>query len=285
MTPAAYVHGYQPREQQRLHDQASALERLLHADTHYPAGSRVLEAGCGVGAQTVTLARRSPGAHITAIDIDAASVVATRRRCQEAGLGERVQVLQADLMQPPLATPHPRLATAQAPFPPAGFDHVFVCFVLEHLPRPQQALVALRGLLRPGGTLTVIEGDHGTTVMHPEHAHARAAVDALVQLQRRAGGDALIGRRLYPLLAGAGFADVRVSPRQVYADGGDPALADAFTRRTFAAMVEGVRREALAAGLLDAARFDAGVQALHRAAEEDGSFSYTFFKAVARRPG
>ena len=42
MTSAAYVHGYQEREQQRLHDQAGALARLLHADTHFPAGSRVL---------------------------------------------------------------------------------------------------------------------------------------------------------------------------------------------------------------------------------------------------
>jgi hypothetical protein len=49
--------------------------------------------------------------------------------------------------------------------------------------------------------------------------------------------------------------------------------------------VEGVRSEALAAGLLDAGRFDAGVRALHRAAEADGVFSYTFFKAIARWPG
>jgi SAM-dependent methyltransferase len=271
MSPAAYVHGYQSREQQRLQDQAGALARLLHSDTGYPAGSHVLEAGCGVGAQTLTLARQSPGASLTAIDIDAASVEATRRRCAEAGLGGSVQVLQADLTNPPFA--------------PASFDHVFVCFVLEHLPRPDHALAALRGLLRPGGTLTVIEGDHGTTLMHPEDADAHAAVGALVQLQRRAGGDALIGRRLHPLLVAAGFDGVRVSPRQVYVDGADPALAEAFTRRTFAAMVEGVRSEALAAGLLDAGRFDAGVRALHRAAEADGVFSYTFFKAIARRPG
>ena len=56
-----YVHGYETRENVRLQDQASALVELLHHDTFYPAGSRVLEAGCGVGAQTVTLARNSPG--------------------------------------------------------------------------------------------------------------------------------------------------------------------------------------------------------------------------------
>jgi cyclopropane fatty-acyl-phospholipid synthase-like methyltransferase len=44
-----YVHGYHPRENVRLQDQASTLVQLLHHDTVYPAGSRVLEAGCGVG--------------------------------------------------------------------------------------------------------------------------------------------------------------------------------------------------------------------------------------------
>ena len=67
MTSTTYVHGYTPREAQRLLDQAGTLAELFHHDTAYPAGSRVLEAGCGVGAQTVELARRSPGAEITAV--------------------------------------------------------------------------------------------------------------------------------------------------------------------------------------------------------------------------
>jgi len=57
-----YVHGYDTRENRRLQGQANTLVELLHFDTAYPAGSLVLEAGCGVGAQTVTLARNSPQA-------------------------------------------------------------------------------------------------------------------------------------------------------------------------------------------------------------------------------
>ena len=53
-----YVHGYSARERTRLVDQAATLTELLHAGTRYPSGSRVLEAGCGVGAQTV-IARRA----------------------------------------------------------------------------------------------------------------------------------------------------------------------------------------------------------------------------------
>jgi len=40
-------HGYDPRENKRLLDQAGTLVDLLHSDTSYPPGSVVLEAGCG----------------------------------------------------------------------------------------------------------------------------------------------------------------------------------------------------------------------------------------------
>jgi len=261
-----YVHGYSAEEQQRLLDQAGALVDLLHVDTAYPAGALVLEAGCGVGAQTVTLARRSPEATIVSIDVSAESLAAARARARDAAL-PNVTFARTDLYAPPFA--------------PRTFDHVFVCFVLEHLRDPAAALGVLRRLLRPGGTITVFEGDHGPTVFHPESEAARRAIACQVELQRRAGGDAMIGRRLYPLLAGAGFADVRVSPRMVYVDASRPALVDAFTRRTFTAMIEGVRAPAIAAGLIDADAFDEGVRALRRTAEDDGVFCYTFFKGVA----
>jgi SAM-dependent methyltransferase len=258
-----YVHGYSPRESQRLADQASTLAELLLADTVYPAGARVLEAGCGVGAQTLTLARQSPGADIVAIDISPGSLAAARRAV--AG-SPNVAFLRADIFA--------------APFAPETFDHVFVCFVLEHLRDPADALLRLRRVLKPGGTITVIEGDHGSTYFHPDSHAARRAVQCLVDLQAGAGGNSLIGRQLYPLLVQAGFAGVRVSPRMVYVDGSRPALIDGFTRRTFTAMVEGVREQAISRGLIDAAAFDGGVRDLYRTAAADGVFCYAFFKGL-----
>jgi SAM-dependent methyltransferase len=169
------------------------------------------------------------------------------------------------------------------PFAPGAFDHVFTCFVLEHLPRPREALECVGQVLKPGGTITVIEGDHGSTYFHPESPHARQAIRCLIELQARAGGDSLIGRTLYPLLLEAGFQHVTVSPRMVYVDGSRPQLVEGFTRNTFTAMVEGVRERALAAGLIDEETWAKGVRDLYRTAEEDGTFCYAFFKAVARR--
>jgi trans-aconitate methyltransferase len=263
-----YVHGYEGRESERLHDQAGTLVDLLHRDTEYPAGSTVLEAGCGVGAQTVTLARQSPGARITSIDLAADSIAEAQQRTEAAGL-ENVEFRQADIFA--------------LPFGPGSFDHVFVCFVLEHVARPVEALEILVDLLRPGGTITVIEGDHGSTYFHPDSAAARAAIQCQVDIQQAAGGNALIGRELYPLLVAAGLDAVRVSPRMVYVDASRPDLVDGFTRRTFTAMIEGTRDFALSAGLIEPEEFDAGVRALHRTTEPDGVFCYTFFKGVGRR--
>jgi SAM-dependent methyltransferase len=264
----AYVHGYRPREVERLQDQAGTLVDLLHSDTAYPRGSRVLEAGCGVGAQTVTLAQRSPEARFTSIDVSAESIAEARRRVDRAGL-TNVELRQADIFD--------------LPFEPSSFDHVFVCFVLEHLARPVEALAVLDGLLAPGGTITVIEGDHGSAYFHPDSPAAHAAIPCQVELQARAGGDALIGRQLYPLMVDAGFDAVRVSPRMVYVDSSRPDLVDGFTRKTFTAMIEGVRESALAAGLIEPDGFDAGVRDLHRTADADGVFCYTFFKGVGRK--
>ncbi|MBN1321502.1 MAG: methyltransferase domain-containing protein [Thermoleophilia bacterium] len=264
-----YVHGYDHRESIRLQDQAGALVDLLHCDTSYPAGSRVLEAGCGVGAQTVTLAGNSPDARIISVDVSAESLAVAKAAVGEAGLAN-VEFLQSDIFS--------------LPFEPESFDHVFVCFVLEHLSRPGEALAVLKAALKPGGTLTAIEGDHGSTFFHPESAVAHRAIRSLVELQRTAGGNADIGRELYPLMTGAGFEAVHVSPRMVYVDWSRPELVDGFTKKTFTAMIEGVREPVIKAGLMGPEDFDAAVRDLYRTAEADGVFCYTFFKAVGKKP-
>lgn len=164
-----YVHGYHTREHERLHDQAGTLVHLLHSDTAYPRGSKVLEVRCGVGAQTVTLASRSPDAQFTSIDISEVSTAKARQAVKFAGM-TNVVFRQANVFD--------------LQFETESFDHVFLCFVLEHLSRPLEALAILKGQLKPGGTITAIEGDHGSAYFHPSSPAAQAAIDCLVKLQR-----------------------------------------------------------------------------------------------------
>jgi ubiquinone/menaquinone biosynthesis C-methylase UbiE len=261
-----YVHGYNQRENIRLQDQAVTLVDLLHSDTAFPAGNKVLEAGCGVGAQTVTLAQKSPDAMITAIDISETSLEEARQKIVSEKI-VNVSFQQADIFN--------------LSFEAHSFDHIFVCFVLEHLSNPVEALTILKKFIRPGGTITVIEGDHGSAYFYPNRKAANSVIQCLVEMQKKGGGNAMIGRELYPLLVKAGYQSINVSPRMVYADASKPEMVEGFTKNTFTAMIEGIRESSLDSGLIDEKTFNQGIKALYRTAEHDGVFCYTFFKAVA----
>lgn len=261
-----YVHGYSVKENRRLMDQAMTLTQLLHHDTKYPAGALVLEAGCGVGAQTITLVQNSPEAHFVCVDVSPDSLNAAKNRVTSAGFNNAT-FQQANIFN--------------LPFPENHFDHIFVCFVLEHLKNPLDALLHLNAKLKKGGTITVIEGDHGSTYFYPDSRAALDTIQCLIDLQAQKGGDSLIGRRLFPLVQDAGFNNVTVSPRMVYVDSSRPGYVEGFTKNTFIAMVEGVREEAINSGLIEESHWEKGIQDLSRTTEKDGTFCYTFFKAIA----
>jgi hypothetical protein len=96
------------------------------------------------------------------------------------------------------------------------------------------------------------------------------------------GGNALIGRELWHLMTDAGFTKVSVSPRIVYADASRPEYVEGV-RNIFIAMVEGVREQAIALGLVEIETWEKGIRDLYRTTEQDGTFCYTFFKAVGSK--
>ena len=264
-----YVHGYSEREAQRLHDQAGSVRELFHHDTTYTRNSLVLEAGCGVGAQTVTLAGNSPEARFVSLDINSDSLDKASRLIADRNFSN-VQFYRADIFA--------------LPFDRETFDHVWVCHLLEHLLRPAEGLEPLREVLKRGGSMTVIEGDHGSCYFHPKTEEATRAWNCLIDVQALLGANSLVGRQLFPLLSEAGFSDIQVSPRMVYMDRSTPDLMDAFVNRTIIPMVMGVREQALEAGMMDEASWEKGIEDLCEVARrEDGTFSYTFFKATGTR--
>ena len=263
--PDPYVHGYSERESFRLSDQANTLAALLHQDTSYPADSRVLEAGCGIGAQTVFLAANSPDAWIVSIDVKPDSIKEAKTRTDRANI-KNVAFQNSNIFD--------------LPFKKNIFDHIFICFVLEHLQNPADALKSLKDVLKEDGTLTVIEGDHGSFFCYPETSEARRTVQCLIDLQSRIGGNSLVGRQIYPLLKEAGFEKITVSPRFVYVDSSRPDLVQGFTKNTFIAMVEGVREQALSMEMMDEESWDKGIADLYSTMNDNGTFCYTFFKGV-----
>ena len=261
-----YVHGYTEKESRRLQDQSGILEALLHSGTSYPAGSSVLEAGCGIGAQTQILSRRNPAAHITSIDISEKSIAEARQRLHHGEISN--------------VTLH-RASILDMPYPDECFDHVFVCFVLEHIPNPSQALAEINRILKPGGSITLIEGDHGSCFWYPETEASLQVWNAMILAQKNLSHDPLIGRRIFPLLSQADF-DVRdVSPRWVYTDANDLELMDGVVNRIIVPMVESAKVQVLESKLVDEATWDRGIEDLAKSGIPPyGTFFYTWFKGL-----
>ena len=269
MTDQSYVHGYSEAETQRLADQANTLSQLLHHDSIFLPPGTVLEVGCGTGSQTQIIAKNNPECRFVSVDISEESLAAARRLVSAENI-TNVEFQTADIYN---------LA-----FDDETFDHVFVCFVLEHLAEPALALAGLKRVLKSGGSITVIEGDHGSAYYHPVSPAAQATIQCLIDIQADLKGNSLIGRQLYPLLVSAGFQGCTVSPRMVYADATRPELVEGFTRKTFIAMVEGVKEQAIEQGLISPEEWEKGITELYKSAESYGTFCYTFFKARGYKP-
>src|SRR5688572_11118990 len=63
-----YVHGYSEEETRRLNDQARSISDILHWDSKWEQGALILEAACGVGAQTQIISQQYPGSKFVSVD-------------------------------------------------------------------------------------------------------------------------------------------------------------------------------------------------------------------------
>ena len=188
----AYVHGYGTPEQERLVAQAEHWrEQLIRAGTELPPGTRLLEVGCGVGAVLAVLGQEFPGIELFGVDIEQRQLDFARAHLARAGV--EATLARADALA--------------LPFEPASFDHVWMMWIVEHLPDPVAALEEARRVLVPGGTITAIEVDYGTCRATPSTPALEALFRAMVQGMAAAGwSDA--GTRLPGWLRDAGFRDV-----------------------------------------------------------------------------
>ena len=91
-----YVHGYSDEEANRLNDQAVSLADLLHCDSIWDEGSIILEAGCGIGAQTKIIAPKNRNSKFVSIDISSQSLNQARKIVDSKRI-DNVEFQQANL--------------------------------------------------------------------------------------------------------------------------------------------------------------------------------------------
>lgn len=166
--------------------QQKAMRETYFSWIDFPEGARVLEAGCGTGAVSRSLAGwRNVG---EVIGVDPSPVFIEKARELGAGISN-LRFEEGD--------------ARSLPFEDGNFDAVIFHTSLCHVPGPEAALGEAFRVVRPGGYLAVFDGDYATTTFavgdhDPLEDCADAAISAFVH-------DRWLVRRLQALVRFAGF--------------------------------------------------------------------------------
>jgi phosphatidylethanolamine/phosphatidyl-N-methylethanolamine N-methyltransferase len=129
------------------------IARVIH-QLRPPSGSRVLEIGVGTG---LSLAAYPRDIEVVGLDVSADMLKHAQRKIERLRLGH-IRLVEGDALH--------------LPFEPASFDYVMAFHVITVVPNHERLLAEARRVLRPGGTLVVIN-------------HFRSASRWLNDLERR----------------------------------------------------------------------------------------------------
>ena len=126
-------------------------DRLIHRLSP-PAGSRVLEIGCGTARNLVMAAQTYPDVHFFGIDISTEMLETARTVVEREGIAPYVRLARADA-----TTFDPALQ-----FGVPGFSRIFVSYTLSMIPGWQTVLARALTWLPPGGELHIVDfgGQH-----------------------------------------------------------------------------------------------------------------------------
>lgn len=204
-----YLHGFSAEEQERLYEQARFSEHSIYRDIDFSRAKKILEVGCGVGAQTEILLRRFPHLSVHGIDRSDNQLDAARRNlASHPHLANRYTIEKMD--------------AARLGFSTNEFDGAFLCWVLEHVSDPSQVLSDVRRVIRPGARVFVTEVMNSTFFLDPYSPNTWRYWMAYNDYQLDHSGDPFVGVKLGNLLLQSGYSDIQTNVKTWHLDNRNP---------------------------------------------------------------
>ncbi|HLG03896.1 MAG TPA: methyltransferase domain-containing protein [Bacteroidia bacterium] len=265
-----YLHGFTLKEQTRLYNQARFLENIIYSGMDLSAVNNLLEVGSGVGAQTEIILRRFPDLKITCVDFSDTQIGAAKKRLDENPVAKgRFEILQMD--------------AADMSFPSnEKYDGAFLCWILEHVPGPQNVLSEVRRVLLPNSRIYITEVLNATFFLEPYSPNVLQYWMKFNDLQYEMGGDPFVGAKLGNLLLSLGYKDIQTEVKTFFLDNRNPGKREEMIAYWTDLLLSGMPG-LLKAGYVTGEVAEKVKQEMHIVAKDPNAvFFYSFVQASAR---
>lgn len=268
-----YLHGYDLKEQKRLIDQAKFLESYVYSGVDFSKARTLLEVGCGVGAQTQILRKKFPKVKITGVDLSEKQLQMARQLLNSDLRKGKVRLFQQDAQKLKLMADSRKIEK---------FDSAFICWFLEHVPKPLQVLKRTRAHLKPGGKIICSEVFNQTLFFNPYCPALNKYWFQFNDLQWTIKGHPFVGAQLGNLLKAAGFKDIQLEVIPFHYDSRNPKKRAAFTEYFYDILLSAQKPllESKRITLRDLQEMKKEIQKVKKSKE--AVFFYAFVQATAR---
>lgn len=270
MAKVKYIHGFDPTEQKRLIQQAEFLEPFVYSGIDLDFKERLLEVGCGVGAQSKILLRRFPKLKIDALDISQPQLEVAKKYLRSEIKQKRISFFQKDAQEFTLHKPK--------------YDAAFLCWFLEHVPKPLKVLKRVRQHLKPGAKIYCSEVFNQTLFIEPYSPAYLKYWFEFNDFQWSIGGHPFVGGMLGNYLKEAGFVDIQTEVRSFHFDSREAERRIAFVEYFYQLLLSAkdtlLKEGRVTPEMLEQMR--AEVDRVKSA--KDSVFFYAWMRATARAP-
>lgn len=264
-----YIHGFSRVEQARLIEQAEFLEPYVFRNIELDYSKRLLEVGCGVGAQTKILTRRFPKIKVDSVDLSKEQLAVAKKYLKPEIARKQVRLFQQNALELKMKDQ-------------GEYDAAFVCWFLEHVPDPLKALKKIRQQLKPLAKIYISEVFNQSLFMEPYSPAYLKYWFEFNDYQWSQGGHPFVGAGLGHLLKEAGYKDIEVNPVSFHFDSREPERRSEFIDYFFKILLS-AQDVLLTSGRVDAklvAEMKHEVEAVKK--QKNAVFYYSFMRATAK---